>query len=138
MATGLCKMLQVPLGSVSHTPHFVCSLHRFCTLPLPMQTTKALFPFSPTHTTVATTVINCGKHIEFPHSVVSTEILCWHCWFGPPQGSNFYSASCTEFHQQLLLDLVDSTSLVLSNIFMVAQVKGVSQLFNFRGRKKGK
>lgn len=28
-----CKALQVPLGSASHTPHWICSLHRCSTLP---------------------------------------------------------------------------------------------------------
>lgn len=82
-------------------------------------------------------IINSGEHLELLLSVLSTEILGWHCWFGAPQGSNFYLVSCTGFHQ-LLLDLVDSASPVLSNIFMVAPVKGVSQLFTFGGRKKGK
>lgn len=46
---------QVPLGSVSHTPHRICSLHRLSTLLLPMQPAKAPFPSSPTHSATATT-----------------------------------------------------------------------------------
>lgn len=67
--------LQSVTGSLSHTSNYVRSLHRFSTLSLLKRTAKALFLFSLTPTAVAVT------DEQFLYSVVSSENLCWHCWF---------------------------------------------------------
>lgn len=67
--------LQSVTGSLSHTSNYVRSLHRFSTLSLLKRTAKALFLFSLTPTAAA--VID----EQFRYSVVSSENLCWQCWF---------------------------------------------------------
>lgn len=133
-----CKVLLVPLGWGSHTPHHVCSLYRFSS-PYWSKLQKHYTPSAQHPWLLAATEDHyCRKHVHFLYSVASPENLGWHCWFWCSMREKLLLG---ELHWITAMTFRWLSGFCLSNTrynLHGCSSKIVSQLLIFGGRKEGK